>query len=120
MEEEVLKQAPESNEEEIVEPRFKYERLLGDVSRTLEKDSASCIAVHEKFLAIGFSSGRVGFFDHFGNGHFECKTKSHRCSVSNIAVDDSRGNPGYVISCANDKQVCIQGFGHVEYNQVDN
>jgi hypothetical protein len=99
----------------VVEPRFKYERVLGDVARTLEKDSASCVAVHDKFLAIGFSSGRIGFFDHFGNGHFECKTKNHRCSVSHIAVD---GAGNYVISCANDKQVCIQGFGHSDYNQV--
>jgi hypothetical protein len=105
----------EDDDELLVEPRFKYERILDDVAKTLDRDSASCIAVHDKFLAIGFSSGRVCFFDHLGHGHFECKEKTHRCSVSHIAVDDL-GN--YVISCANDNQVCIQGFGHTELNQV--
>lgn len=105
----------QNDEEIVVEPRFKYERVLGDVARTLEKDSASCVAVHEKFLVIGFSTGRIGFFDHLGNGHFEFKTKGHRCSVSHIAVE---GPGNYVISCANDKQVYIQGFGHSDYNQV--
>jgi hypothetical protein len=105
----------EDDDELLVEPRFKYERILDDVAKTLERDSASCIAVHDKFLAIGFSSGRVCFFDHLGHGHFECNEKTHRCSVSHIAVD---GPGNYVISCANDNQVCIQGFGHTELNQV--
>ncbi|KAI6191703.1 RING-type domain-containing protein [Aphelenchoides bicaudatus] len=105
---------PESYDDEVVEPRFKYERIIGDAAKTLDKDAASCVAVHDKFLVIGFSTGRVGFFDHLGNGHFECKTKIHRCSVSHISVD---GPGNYVISCANDKQVCVQGFGHSDYNQ---
>jgi hypothetical protein len=105
----------EDEEGEVIEPRFKYQRVLGNVAKTLERDSATCMAVHDKFLAIGFSSGMIGFFDHFGNAHFENKTKSHRCSVSHISVDDVGS---YIISCANDKQVCIQGFGHSEYNQV--
>jgi hypothetical protein len=105
----------QDGEEVVVEPRFKYERILNDVARTLEKDSASCVAVHDKFLVIGFSTGRIGFFDHFGNGKFEYKTKGHRCSVSHLAVD---GPGNYVISCANDKQICIQGFGNNDYDQV--
>lgn len=111
----VSNEAKSSDEEEVIEPRFKYERILGDVVKKLERDSATCIVVHDKFLAIGFSSGRIGFFDHLGNAHFESRIKSHRCSVSHIAVDA----PGtYIISCANDKQICIQGFGHSDFNQV--
>lgn len=104
-----------SDEEVVVEPRFKYERILGDIAWTLEKDSATCVAVHDKFLAVGFSSGHIGFFDHLGNAHFKSKPKSHRCSVSHISVE-SAGN--YIISCANDKQICIQGFGNSDFNQV--
>lgn len=35
-------------------------------------DDASCIAVHDKFIAIGGASGRVYLFDHLGNSHLEC------------------------------------------------
>ncbi|KAI6209556.1 hypothetical protein M3Y96_00233500 [Aphelenchoides besseyi] len=104
----------DDDEEYLVEPRFKYKRVVHDVAKRLEQDSASCVVVHDKFICIGFSSGRIAFFDHLGHVHFEKKVQSHRCSVSHLAVD---GIGNYVISCANDKKVCIQGFGHSEFNQ---
>ncbi|KAI6205472.1 hypothetical protein M3Y94_00795600 [Aphelenchoides besseyi] len=104
----------DDDEEFLVEPRFKYQRVVHDVAKRLEQDSASCVVVHDKFICIGFSSGRIAFFDHLGHVHFEKKVQSHRCSVSHLAVD---GIGNYVISCANDKKVCIQGFGHSEFNQ---
>lgn len=67
-----------SNEEDDshdVEPRFKYDRLLGDrnegISRDssrniLSTDSATVLAVHEKMLALGTKSGRVHILDLLG------------------------------------------------------
>ncbi|KAI1704545.1 hypothetical protein DdX_14179 [Ditylenchus destructor] len=104
----------EDEEEVLIEPRFKYSRTLNDVSKVLENDSPSCIAIHDKFIAMGCQSGRIYLFDHLGNGHMECTARHHKCAVSCISID----KPGnYFISCANDFTVSIFGIGSNEYNQ---
>lgn len=54
----------EDGEEVIIEPRFKYHRLLGQME---DKDTISCFAVSDKLIAVGCSSGKIRIFDIFGN-----------------------------------------------------
>lgn len=104
----------EEMEEVVVEPRFKYERILADVKEGLDKSSSSCVAIHDRYIAIGFSSGEIRMYDHLGHEHFVNSFKRHKCAVTQIGFDA----PGrYIISCANDSVVHIQGVGHDEYNE---
>ncbi|CAD5234678.1 unnamed protein product [Bursaphelenchus xylophilus] len=101
--------------EVVVEPRFKYSRVIKDVHSCLEGSSASCVAVHDKFLAIGFSSGHLRLFDHLGYEHFKNSLRKHKSSVTQVAFD-TQGS--YLISCSNDSTVSIQGIGSSEHNEV--
>ncbi|VDO78344.1 unnamed protein product [Onchocerca flexuosa] len=58
-------------EEALLEPRFKYSRILNNVPEILRKDMATCMAIHDKFAAVGSRSGTVYIFDHFGSLHPE-------------------------------------------------
>nr|XP_009677728.1 PREDICTED: vacuolar protein sorting-associated protein 41 homolog isoform X3 [Struthio camelus australis] len=49
------------------EPKLKYERLSNGVTEILQKDAASCMTVHEKFLALGTHYGKVYLLDVQGN-----------------------------------------------------
>ena len=49
------------------EPRFRYQSLVGDVTQLLMRSSASCLAVSDKMLALGTSSGSVHLLDYAGN-----------------------------------------------------
>lgn len=49
------------------EPRFRYQSLAGDVTQLLMRSSASCLAVSDKMLALGTSSGSVHLLDYAGN-----------------------------------------------------
>ncbi|KAJ7395232.1 Vacuolar protein sorting-associated protein 41 like protein [Pitangus sulphuratus] len=58
----------ESEEDESEEePKLKYERLSNGVTEILQKDAASCMTVHEKFLALGTHYGKVYLLDVQGN-----------------------------------------------------
>ena len=105
-----------AEEDELLdEPKFKYERVVGDVATALASNVASCIAVHDKFVCIGFADGKIRFFDPCGIEHFESRALRHDLSVTHLAVD-RYGH--YVISCANDGKVIVQGFGYTEYRRV--
>uniref|UniRef100_A0A1I7YG52 Vacuolar protein sorting-associated protein 41 homolog n=1 Tax=Steinernema glaseri TaxID=37863 RepID=A0A1I7YG52_9BILA len=102
----------EDESDGLLEPKFNYERVLNGLGTIFAKDAASCIAVFDKFLAIGTQRGFVHICDH--DGHVHSTSHSHRCAVGGIAID----KPGnYVISCAYDSQISIIGFGSSEYNQ---
>ncbi|VDN43380.1 unnamed protein product [Gongylonema pulchrum] len=58
-------------EEVLLEPRFKYSRILNSVPAILRQDAATCMAIHDKFAALGSRSGYVYIVDHFGNLHPE-------------------------------------------------
>jgi hypothetical protein len=49
------------------EPRLKYQRLGSDVVDLLGKDSATCLCVSDKILALGTHSGTVHVLDYNGN-----------------------------------------------------
>ncbi|KAK0393556.1 hypothetical protein QR680_000272 [Steinernema hermaphroditum] len=96
----------------LLEPKFNYERVLNGLGTVFAKDAASCIAVFDKFLAIGTQRGFVHICDH--DGFIHSTSHAHRCAVGGIAID----KPGnYVISCAYDSQISILGFGSSDYNQ---
>uniref|UniRef100_A0A914GZH7 Vacuolar protein sorting-associated protein 41 homolog n=1 Tax=Globodera rostochiensis TaxID=31243 RepID=A0A914GZH7_GLORO len=104
----------DDEDEILVEPRFRYTRLLGNLVRSLDVDSASAFAIHDKFLAVGFQSGRICFYDHMGNETLHSSSRYHKCAVSSLSID----RPGnYLISCANDFTVNIFGIGSTEFNQ---
>ncbi|VDD86824.1 unnamed protein product [Enterobius vermicularis] len=103
------------DEEMLLEPRFKYTRILNNMPSILAKDSASSIAVHDKFIAIGSQNGYVYIIDHLGNLHPENTARHHRCAVTCVVVDLS-GN--YMISCASDARICICSIGSTELKQV--
>ncbi|KAL3119667.1 hypothetical protein niasHT_006753 [Heterodera trifolii] len=104
----------EEEDEVLVEPRFRYSRVLGNLVRALDVDSASAFAIHDKFLAVGFQSGRICFYDYMGHETLHSSSRYHKCAVSSISID----RPGnYFISCANDFTVNIFGIGSSEFNQ---
>ncbi len=49
------------------EPRLKYSRLGSSVPEILERDSATCLCVSDKLLALGTRCGRVFVLDYDGN-----------------------------------------------------
>lgn len=57
----------EESEEDELEPRLKYEKLSADLKVILANDSASCIAVHPKLMALGTHRGRAHILDVMGN-----------------------------------------------------
>ena len=54
----------EDEEEVLIEPRFKYNRLLSSMP---DKDTISCFAIHDRIIAVGCGSGRIRIFDILGN-----------------------------------------------------
>ncbi|XP_013908592.1 PREDICTED: vacuolar protein sorting-associated protein 41 homolog [Thamnophis sirtalis] len=59
----------DESEEDISEeePKLKYERLSNGVGEIIQKDVASCMTIHEKFLALGTHYGKVYLLDVQGN-----------------------------------------------------
>ena len=57
----------DDDDEEEEEPKLKYHRLGANVVDILKRDSASCMAVHDRFLALGTHWGVVYVLDFAGN-----------------------------------------------------
>ena len=56
-----------AEEEDVTEPKLKYERILNDVTDIFRKDAASCIALNSKviiYLVHIFFIG-IGGMEHF-------------------------------------------------------
>ncbi|KAJ6653325.1 hypothetical protein lerEdw1_009354 [Lerista edwardsae] len=78
----------ESEEEESEEePKLKYERLSNGVTEILQKDVASCMTVHEKFLALGTHYGKVYLLDVQGN--ITQKFDISPVKINQISLDES-------------------------------
>lgn len=62
---------PEEEEEDAssdeAEPRLKYQRMGGSVPNLLSGDSASCLTVAERVIALGTHDGTVYLLDYQGN-----------------------------------------------------
>lgn len=90
------------------EPRLKYSRLGNDVQRLLERDAASCVRVHPRFLCVGTRWGSVHVLDHEGNTVLlPRQLRPHAVAVNALALD-ARGDR--VASCADDGRVLVRAL----------
>jgi hypothetical protein len=69
------------------EPSLKYSRLRGSVPDMLKKDSASALAVSDRFLALGTHGGSIYILDEQGNLIKGFRT--HSASVLALAIDST-------------------------------
>ncbi|XP_028395633.1 vacuolar protein sorting-associated protein 41 homolog [Dendronephthya gigantea] len=103
----------EDEDEEEREPELKYERIGNAISKLFADDSASCMAVHSKFLALGTHGGVVHVLDHQGNNIRNKEFPSHTTTVNQISIDN---NGDYIASCSDDGRVVINGLYSSENN----
>ncbi|XP_069586361.1 vacuolar protein sorting-associated protein 41 homolog isoform X2 [Ranitomeya imitator] len=101
--EESTEESEEDDSEE--EPKLKYERLSNGVTDILQDDAASCMTVHEKFLALGTHSGKVYLLDIQGNmtQRFDIST----VKINQISLDEGGEHVGV---CAEDGKVQVFGL----------
>ncbi|KAJ4978891.1 hypothetical protein NE237_009671 [Protea cynaroides] len=105
-EEEADDEAEEEDEdEEEDEPRLKYQRMGGSIPSLLSNDTASCIAVAERMIALGTYSGTVHILDLLGNQVKELS--AHTATVNDLSFD-IEGE--YVGSCSDDGYVVINNL----------
>ncbi|KAJ1359668.1 hypothetical protein KIN20_018451 [Parelaphostrongylus tenuis] len=120
-ESEILKGDCSSDEDEVLlEPRFKYERVEGsDAKQMIASQVLTAIVAHPKLITIGTQMGYVWIMDHLGHvDHQNVPViRPHRSAVTRLAIEES-GN--YVMSCANDCRVAVSGIGSTTLNYVLN
>ncbi|XP_018576522.1 vacuolar protein sorting-associated protein 41 homolog isoform X2 [Anoplophora glabripennis] len=102
----------ESSEDEI-EPKLKYVRLSNDLQSILLKSSATCIAVHPKFICLGSHWGVIHILDHQGNSIQGKELKAHTVSVNQISIDS---NGEFIATCSDDGRVFIHSLFSKENN----
>ncbi|XP_052801970.1 vacuolar protein sorting-associated protein 41 homolog isoform X2 [Mya arenaria] len=103
--------------EEDQEPKLRYDRVSNDLKKILEKDCASCMAVHAKFLALGTHWGAIHILDYLGYNIKGKEYPAHTCTVNQISVDD---NGDYIASCSDDGKVRITGLYESDHDQIVN
>lgn len=99
---------------ETKEPKLTYERILNDVSASVQTDFITAACLHPKFIIVGYNTGRLNIFDHQGN---KTNTKNlclHMNPVNCVSVD-KRGN--YFVSCS-DESLVVYGLCDDTYNHV--
>uniref|UniRef100_A0A7N6AL36 Vacuolar protein sorting-associated protein 41 homolog n=1 Tax=Anabas testudineus TaxID=64144 RepID=A0A7N6AL36_ANATE len=87
------------------EPKLKYERLSNGVTEILQKDAASCMTVHDKFLALGTHFGKVFLLDIQGN--ITQKFEISSVKINQISLDESGEHVGI---CSEDGKVQVFGL----------
>ncbi|GMH11106.1 hypothetical protein Nepgr_012947 [Nepenthes gracilis] len=95
----------EEDGEEEDEPRLKYQRMGGSVPTVLTTDSASCIAVSERMIALGTLGGIVHILDFLGNQIKEFT--AHSAAVNGLCFD-IEGE--YIGSCSDDGSVVVNSL----------
>ncbi|CAG2176710.1 unnamed protein product, partial [Oppiella nova] len=98
--------------EEEVEPKLTYERINNDVSVILKKESATCLAVHSRFIALGTHLGKIYIIDVLGNRVNERELPLHKLSVNQISIDDM----GEYIATSSDDRIVINGLYSTDNN----
>ncbi|XP_014241580.1 vacuolar protein sorting-associated protein 41 homolog [Cimex lectularius] len=96
------------------EPKLKYMRMGNGVENILKADSASCVAIHPKFVCIGTDWGLIYFLDHQGNVVLDKELRAHTLAVNQISID---ANGDYIASCADDGKVYVFGVYDSDNNQ---
>lgn len=95
----------DEEEEEEEEPKLRYQRLGGSVPEIFKTDAASCMAVHEKLLALGTHEGCVYILDL--NGNEIMKFTVHTTTVNELSID---ATGEYIASCSMDGKVFVHGL----------
>lgn len=99
----------DDRDEDEDEPIFKYSTIT--ISTGLRKTDEniknlpaefSCIAVHEKFLVIGKTTGDILITDHLGNIIPEYQIRAHTYPVNAISIDE---NGDFIGSCCQEGKV---------------
>jgi len=108
----VSEQCSESSEEsdsdeEDTEPKLKYERLSPDLRNILQKDRASCMAVHNKFIVLGTDWGVIHLLDAMGNSLASRTQKQHSVRVSQVSIDHAGE---FYASCSIDGRIVVTGL----------
>jgi len=94
-------------EEEETEPKLKYERLSADLKSILQKDRASCLSVHGKFLVLGTGFGVIHLLDAMGNSLSSRTRHPHSVAVNEVSTDHAGE---FYASCSNDGRVVVTGL----------
>uniref|UniRef100_A0A672T8Y7 Vps41 beta-propeller domain-containing protein n=1 Tax=Sinocyclocheilus grahami TaxID=75366 RepID=A0A672T8Y7_SINGR len=102
----------ESEEDTEEEPKLKYERLTNGVTEILQKDAASCMTVHDKFLALGTHFGKVYLLDIQGN--VTQKFEISPVKINQISLDESGDHVGI---CSEDGKVVAL---HPQFSKSNN
>lgn len=104
----------EEEDDDEDEPVFKFSSIttssgLRKVTDNVKNMSVdfSCIAVHEKFLVIGKTTGELLITDHLGHVIPEYQIKAHTYPVNAISIDD---NGDFIGSCCQEGKVKISGL----------
>uniref|UniRef100_A0A803SMK4 Vacuolar protein sorting-associated protein 41 homolog n=1 Tax=Anolis carolinensis TaxID=28377 RepID=A0A803SMK4_ANOCA len=100
-----MAEAEEKEDDSEEEPKLKYERLSNGVTEILQKDVASCMTVHEKFLALGTHYGKVYLLDVQGN--ITQKFDISPVKINQISLDESGEHMGV---CSEDGKVQVFGL----------
>ncbi|XP_070582392.1 vacuolar protein sorting-associated protein 41 homolog isoform X4 [Erythrolamprus reginae] len=97
----------DESEEDISEeePKLKYERLSNGVGEIIQKDIASCMTIHEKFLALGTHYGKVYLLDVQGN--ITQKFDISPVKINQISLDESGE---HMSVCSEDGKVQVFGL----------
>lgn len=95
----------DEEEEEEDEPKMKYQRMGGNLSSLLTTDSASCIAVSERMIALGTHSGIVHILDFLGNQVKEFPV--HKAAVNGLSFDI---DGEFIGSCSDDGSIVISSL----------
>ncbi|KAJ3808159.1 hypothetical protein F5876DRAFT_46601 [Lentinula aff. lateritia] len=104
----------EEEEGEEEEPALKYERIGGELPALLKKDSASALAISNKFMALGTHAGIVHLLDL--NGGRIKSYKSHQASIVDICVDETGD---FIATASIDGQVIIISLSSRESYSFD-
>ncbi|KAH7276323.1 hypothetical protein KP509_39G002800 [Ceratopteris richardii] len=101
-----------SSDEE--EPRLKYQRMAGSMPSLLSNDTASCITVSERMIALGTHDGTVHLLDYQGNQVKEFA--AHTATVNELSFD-MIGE--FIGSCSDDGSVVINSLYSDEKERFD-
>ncbi|TPX31569.1 hypothetical protein SeMB42_g07741 [Synchytrium endobioticum] len=87
------------------EPKLKYQRLTSALADLLKKDSVSCMATSDRFIALGTHWGVIHILDLDGNDvkRFQC----HSATVHQLSID-THGE--FVASASDDGRVVINSL----------
>ncbi|UZJ51584.1 hypothetical protein CBS101457_000904 [Exobasidium rhododendri] len=111
---EVTSDDDDDDDDDDEEPTLKYSRLKGSVPDVLKKDTASCVAVSDRFLALGTHSGAIYILDEQGN--LIKGFRSHTASVLDLVIDSTSD---FIGSAGMDGLVSISSLSSSEAYSFD-